>query len=148
MIGPFLKAWAETKLAIQAIIGAGHAMRLSPAESARKAGLPRVVYRRVYGDRIKKLAGTTGLRRSVYDVEFQARTRAEADQLAELFVGDPDLGVEGLDGYSGTLAGIVMQGAHFDNETEIFESGPDQPGGANVFCVIHSYVFWWQRAAI
>lgn len=140
-VGEFLIAWKDLagNADLRALIGD----RFSPWDAVRTIAFPRIVYAKTFGELINTLKRPTSLRRTEVQLDVQARTDAVAEQVAAKLIGDPDNGDLRLAGYSGSIAGITVQGCHLENELDMYEPPTSQPDGIGVYRVILSFVVWW-----
>lgn len=143
-VGEFLVAWAN--LPGQADLSALIADRFSPWTAGRKVLLPRVVYAVISGESIQTLTRPSSLRRTEVQVEAQAATNLGARAVAEKLIGDPDANDLRLDGYAGTLGGLVVQGCHLNLETEQYDEPTTSPDAVGVHRIILTFVVWHKFA--
>lgn len=108
----FFVAWAASQSDLTALIGS----RISPWDSARKDGAPRVTYFLVSGDRVNTLAGPTKLAVQRWQLDCWGSSQKNAAAVARLFTGAS--GDSRLDGYRGTLAGITVQNCRLTDERD------------------------------
>ncbi len=140
-IGEFIVAYCAADSTLTGIVGT----RVSPWDAIRKTVLPRIVYMIQSGNSVKTLTRPKSLRRTEVTVEAHASTHPVARQIAERLIGDPDTTVR-LDGYAGTLGGIVVQGCHLDSEAEQYDEPPSESTGSGVFRVIMTFIVWHKLA--
>lgn len=140
-IGEFLVAYVAADSTLTGIVSD----RVSPWDSIRRVPLPRIVYLIQSGTSQKTLTRPSSLRRTEVIVEAHAATYAQAREIAERLIGNPDSTVR-LDGYAGTLGGLVVQGCHLDNEDEQYDEPTGQPDSVGVYRVIMTFIVWHKLA--
>lgn len=143
MIGRFLIAWAA--LAGQADLVALIGTRFAPWKTGQGLAKPRMVYLVVSGTSVKTLTAPRSLRRSRVQIEAQADTYEGARIIAAKVIGDREAGDNRLDGYAGTLGGIIVQGCHLDDESELFDE-PIHANDGGTYRVVMDFILWWKGA--
>lgn len=142
MIGAFFLAWINSQAAIVALVGS----RVSPQASATKDAYPKITYFRVGEGRVSSLRGPSGLTTPRLQIEIHSRSYSEVQAIAKLIKGHKVAGSSptGLDGYRGTLGGVTVQAAIFNDQRDDY----DEPATATQFGVhraVLDFTIWHEE---
>jgi hypothetical protein len=92
--------------------------KVFPLRARPGVAAPYIVYSRVSGQRVRSLAGPSGLARPRFQFDCYGGTYAELRDVAtQLRLA--------LDGFRGTVAGVRIGGASLQNEIDAFDFEPD-----------------------
>jgi hypothetical protein len=114
---PFLVAWPATISALASVLREPDGrLRVTPWKRPQQNGLPAITYQKIGDESVSSLRGLSGLRTDSYQITCWARTQREARTIAKLVRGRK--GGQGLDRYTGTLAGVTIRWACCDDERD------------------------------
>lgn len=108
----FLPAWVATQSDLVALVGD----RVGPWQSAQGEVLPRIVYHRISGGNVRSLTGPSGLSRERWQIDCYGATYSSAEAVARKIKGRK--GDVRLDGYRGTLAGVVVRACLLEDDRD------------------------------
>ena len=111
-IRPALFTWLLENSNIAAEVGG---TRVFPVVLPQGQTEPSIVYNRISNVGDHHMQGASGLSRPRMQIDAWAQTHDAAAYLADLIK-------EALDGYSGLMGSVVVQGAFFDTEREDFNA--------------------------
>jgi len=106
-----LRAILIADATVSALIGE----RVEPGHLGQDPELPMVTYRRISGRHPVTQTGATGLNGGRYLLECHAETYTMAHELGKAVR-------DALHGYKGTVAGVKVQGAFVDDDTDVYQS--------------------------
>lgn len=108
---PGVKAIADAKIFPQAAPQAGG------EDDPAKAKLPRITYQQISGNHFHNADGASRLANPLFQINSIAKTYGEAKQLANCVR-------RALQGFKGTVAGVVIQGIFLSNQRDEFVISP------------------------
>lgn len=100
--------------AITAVIG----QRFTPALALDGKSLPAATYQRISGSHVESLTGSSGLCFARYQINTFATTYKVASELGELVRLC-------LEGYAGTVSGLVINGITWEGDGEFLDMSAD-----------------------
>lgn len=125
MIGKFLVAWVDSRADLKALIGD----RFTPDRADPTAPYPYVTYQITGDDQVRSLAGPSGLRRQMVQIDVVDTNYQRAVTVAALIHGGQD--DRRLDGYAGELGGVdVKEGRWLDGRVMYDEPRAGEEQGA------------------
>ena len=117
MIEEALVALLETDAAVAALVDD----RIYPIVAPAGVDLPAIVYQRISGPRAETMAGPSGLAWPRFQFGCIGGSFSEAVSVA-------DAVRQALDGYRGTVSGVVIRGILLLNEFSQYEADEDEGG--------------------
>lgn len=142
---PFLLAWPQTIPALSSVLrNRDGTFRVSPWKRLQTNELPAITYQKVSDTAIASLGGLSGLRADSYQLNVWARTQKEAKSIAALVRGRK--GLQGLDRYRGTLAGVTIRAAFCEGERDQ-PVMPEHADDVGIPAVILDFRVWWEDVA-
>lgn len=142
---PFLHAWPATVQALSSVLREPDGrLRVTPWKRPQRDQLPAITYQKLGDVAIGSLDGLSGLRADQYQLVVWARTQKEARSIAALVRGRK--GQQGLDRYTGTLAGVTIRASYCDDERDQ-PVPPTDADDAGVPAVQLDFRFWWDDVA-
>ena len=95
--------------------------RVRPVVALQGASLPYVIYQQISGPRYHTTSGPIGMADTLYQVNCWASTYSDMKTLSEAVR-------KAMDGYSGTIASVVIDVIHIQDESDI----PDLSADTNI----------------
>lgn len=115
---------------IGAVVTAGGIARIYPIKMPQGMDKPSLVYTRVSGQSGHHMQGRDGLVRSRMQIDAWAKTAPAASSLANLVK-------DALDGYSGDMGSVLVQGVFMDSERESYDDAVEMYGVGRDYFLWH-----------
>jgi uncharacterized protein DUF3168 len=128
-IRPGLRTFLLADAGVSAAVGGS---RIFPNTLQQGVKDPSIVYSRVSGLADHHMQGASGLTRPRFQIDAYATTQDLATNLADLVKFR-------LDGYSGLMGSVMVQGVFFDTEREDFQADID------LHRISRDYLFWFEE---
>ena len=103
-----------SKLSGDSDVSALVATRIYPVNLPQKPTYPAIVYTRISGERAYSLGGPSDLASPRFQIDCFASTYSAAKDLASKIRS-------AINGFRGTVAGVLVQGVFLENDNDIFE---------------------------
>lgn len=129
--------------------------RAPQAKDMTRATFPRIIHQRIATTRLRTNDGPTGLTKAIIQLGFWALGKGGGETAKELAdvvrlakggdQGKPlDPKFAALDGFKGTMAGVVVQGAFLDDDADSDE-GPVHGDDAAAYQVTADLTIWFEE---
>lgn len=139
-VGKFIYAWLLQESDVTDLVGSGSAARIYPILAPQGKAFPRITYQVIDSPGTQQLDGPAGIYHPRVQIDCWSRGDYKtAQDLADAIVGDP--GNLKLDGYRGTLGGVVVQGCHLIEQRDDFES-PASASDVGIYRVSLDFKVW------
>ena len=128
-IRPALRAFLLTDADVSAAVGGS---RIYPVVLQQGQREPSLVFNRISGQGDHHMQGPSGLTRPRFQIDAYAPSHDDAAELA-------DLVKLALDGYSGLMGSVNVQGVFFETEREDYQSD------VGLHRVSRDYLIWYEE---